>query len=456
VYNTIAIEDAGVPAVMLTNQDFVVDSGSAASGKGMPGVRVLFVPSTPGRTLTEEVDAGITPLMYDIIGALTRPLTAEEKSPKKKVEELSRIIFRGNLEEVNRFFYRRGWGDGLPIIPPTEEAVAEMLTGTDLPADHVVTRILPRLGKATVEKIAINAVMAGALPTYMPVLIAGVQALMEPVSRFDSMQTVMEPASRFDSAHDNLGSWPPFWIINGPMRNDIRVNCGVGALSPGDIANATIGRAMGLIIKNIGGVRKGIEDVGVLGNPGKYSLVIGEYEEESPWEPLHVERGFKKEDSTVTLSFPRTLADTFGRSFRAGAAGAMGATGAKRILDSMTDGIQGANFACFVLGPLTARILSTEGWTKKKIKDFVSENAGVVARPAAVPGRHSTTHQRPALTSDGIMIIVAGALTASIHLLPGERIVPWHNFVTKKIELPANWGKLVAKYKNLVPTYAKY
>ena len=155
--------------------------------------------------------------------------------------------------------------------------------------------MVPRLGKATVEKIAINAVMAGALPTYMPVLIASVQALWTPDGT--------------PCATVSTGSWAPFWIINGPIRKDLHINSGSGALSPGDMANATIGRAMGLITKNIGGIRKGIEDMGFLGNPGKYSMVMAENEEESPWEPLHVEQGFKKEDSAITVFFPNSSPD---------------------------------------------------------------------------------------------------------------------------------------------------
>ena len=135
--------------------------------------------------------------------------------------------------------------------------------------------------------------MAGALPTYMPVLIAAVEALLDPRANFGGFGV-------------STGSWSPFWIINGPIRKDLRVESGSGALSPGNIANAAIGRAMGLIIKNIGGVRKGIEDMGVLGNPCKYSMVIAENEEESPWEPLHVEQGLHKEDSAVTVFFPNS------------------------------------------------------------------------------------------------------------------------------------------------------
>jgi hypothetical protein len=434
VYNAIAIEDFGKPVVALTNQGFIIDS---ASGKGMPGVRVVREHILSDST-REEIEAGISAVMDDIIAALTSPLTAEEKSPKKKeVEKPSRIIFQGNLAEVNRFFYQRGWSDGLPIIPPTEEAVAEMLTGTDLPADHVVAKIIPRLGKATVEKIAINAVMAGALPTYMPVLIAGVQALMEPVTRFDTFQ-------------DSQGSWAPFWIINGPIRHDIRVNCGVGALSPGDIANAAIGRAMGLIVKNIGGVRKGVEDMGALGNPGKYTMVLGEYEEESPWEPLHVERGFKKEDSTLTVFFPRIFNQARG-------------TGTRGILNAMASNLQGAGLASFVLVPMLAKIVAGEGWTKNKVKEFISENASVpLPRNVPVSGSQSASQRQAPTTPrmkpnpDGFLIVVAGGPDSFIHIQLGSRIVPWQNFVTKKVELPTNWGKLVAKYKGIVPTYAKY
>src|SRR3990172_6493731 len=149
-----------------------------------------------------------------------------------------------------------------------------MMTGTDLPADHVVAKVIPRLGKATVDKIAINAVMAGALPTHMPLLITAVQMLADQKTRFDTFEV-------------STGSWAPFWVVNGPVRKDININCSSGALSPGDIANAAVGRAVGMMVKNIGGARKGVEDMGVLGNPAKWSMVLGENEEKDPWEPLH-------------------------------------------------------------------------------------------------------------------------------------------------------------------------
>ena len=193
---------------------------------------------------------------------------------------------------MNQFFYKRGWTDGLPVIPPTEEAVRQMLTGTELPPDHLVGKLGPRFGKATIEKIAINAVMAGALPTYMPILIAAVQAMLDPLSNAEGWSI-------------SAGSWAPFWIINGPVRHDLSIKNGTGALSPGNIANATIGRAMALITQNIRGVRHGVECMGSLGNPMKYSMVVAENEEENPWEPLQVEQGFRREDSTVSVLLPK-------------------------------------------------------------------------------------------------------------------------------------------------------
>jgi len=283
--------------------------------------------------------------MENIIAALTRPLSAEEKSPKPQLTKLPRIAFTGSYEEVNRLFYKKGWTDGLPIAPPTESAVAAMMTGTDLPADHVVAKLIPRLGKATIEKIAINAVMAGALPTHMPILLAAVQAMMDPQSRFDTFGV-------------STGSWAPCLIVNGPIRNEIHINGSSGAMSPGDIANAAIGRAIGLIAKNIGGSRKGVEDMGVFGNPGKYTLVLGEYEEESPWEPLHVERGFKKDDSTVTLFLPNTYIQTIPRD-----------TNEKGFVETYAS-LNPGSMSILLVVPSHAKVLAAEGWTKKRSRNM--------------------------------------------------------------------------------------
>lgn len=422
MYEAISMEEMNKPVAALCNQGFLMDARSSASVKGMPGVRLIPETVPPHSTVDEQIAAGISAVMDDIVAALTRPLTEEEKSPKQPdVEKPSRIVFKGNLEDVNRFYYMRGWTDGLPIIPPTEEAVAQMLTGTDLKADQTVARIIPRLGKATVERIAVNAVMAGALPTYMPVLIAAVEAAYGEKSRKGPWQlgSTLSPA--------------PFWIINGPISNDLHVNSSSGSLNPGDIANAAIGRAMGLIVKNIGGIRKGIEDMAVVGNPLKYTTVIAENEEENPWDPLQVEQGFSKEDGTVTVAS--------GNAFRIVTTNG---TDDKGILSAVVQAMTGETASFYlILPPQYARTLADSGWTKKKIEDFIL---------TAIPEIHDSGAP-PTLLARGVQIIVAGG--------PGPC---WMGLlksfggkgVTQKVNLPANWDKLVAKYKGLVPNYVRY
>jgi hypothetical protein len=426
VYNGIAIEDFGKPVVLLAHYGFVPDAQSAASSHGMPGIRVVSTSIAPESTVAAEIEAGIAAAMPEIVGALTRPLTAEEANPVTPSGKQPRVAFKGSYDEINLHFYTRGWTDGLPVVPPTEKAVAEMLTGTDLPPDHLVAEIIPRKGKATVEKIAINAVMAGALPTHMPILIAAVEAVMDPASRYDTFQV-------------STGSWAPFLAINGPVRRDIHIASGSGALSPGTIANAAIGRAMGLISQNIGGARKAIEDMGVLGNPGKYSLVLAEDEERSSWEPLHVELGFKPEDNTLTLFLPNTYIQTVARE-----------TDAAGILDTMATMAPGT-MASFVLIPSHTKILSDAGWTKKKVKEYIIDNAPPPFPP--MEGFESATAERTAM--EDLMIIVAGGPGAWIGL--HRSVGGWGNsFVTKKINLPRNWDKLVEKYGNVVPAYERY
>ena len=419
--------------MLLVVPGFVPDARSAASSRGVPGIRILSYPVANETTDPVDIENGTIAVTPGIIEGLTSPLTAEETSPQPRDAKPPRIAFTGDYEAVNRFYYRSGWTDGLPIVPPTEAAVAEMLTGTDLPADHVVAKLIPRLGKATVEKIAVNAVMAGALPTHMPVLIAAVQALDDQKTRFDTFEV-------------STGSWAPFFAISGPIRNEILVNNGTGALSPGNIANSAIGRAVGLIVRNIGGARKAIEDMGVIGNPLKYSLVIAENEEDSPWEPLHVERGFSKEENIVTVFFP----NNFLQSVPSG-------TDADALARSFAN-LQPNSMSALIVIPSHAKILADAGWTKERLKQFVLENA---------PGRAPLRKQQDAEASqvlsapprafntDELMVIVAGgpgAWMATLRSVGGIQ----NTFVSQKIDLPRNWDGLVKKYRNVFPVYVEY
>jgi len=411
--------------VLLANYGFVNDAHSAASGKRMPGVRVIGTTIACESTVESDIESGIDGALDDIVAALTKPLTQQESSPTMNTDPEPRIAFRGSYQDVNNFFYRKGWGDGLPISPPTEAAVAEMMTGTDLRADHIVAELIPRDGKATIEKIAVNAVMAGALPVHMPVIIAAVEALADERTRFDTFEV-------------STGSWAPFFLINGPVRWDIHINSGSGALSPGNIANAAIGRAVGLIVKNIGGARKGFEDMGTLGNPGKWSLVIGENEEDSPWDPWHVDSGYKKEDNVLTVFFPNRYNMTIPAQ-----------THADGIATSIADMRSGSLSALLVI-PDHAKIMASEGWSKKQLRDFIIKRNSASDATGIV-----TSAQGRRLLNEDFMVIVAGG--------PGV----WHgllqsaggfknSFVSKEIKLPANWSSLSARYRNMVPNYERY
>jgi hypothetical protein len=441
VYNTIAVEKLQKPAVVIYNKGFTNDARSAAANKGLPLLRGVAVDMPPECSVAETIQAAVAAVLDQLLAALTRPLTPEERSPKPpKIEKPSRIVFKGSLEEVNRFFYKRGWTDGLPIIPPTEEAVHEMLQGTDLPADHLVGEIESRRGKATVEKIAINAVMAGALPTYLPVLIAGVKCMLD-------------PDSEYGTCAFSTSSRSPFFIINGPIRKGLGVNSGVGALSPGNIANAAIGRAMAFITKNIGGVRPGLEDMGSLGNPAKYSMVIAEDEEGSPWEPLHVERGFNPEDSTVTLYYPNSY---IGQKVYS--------TDSKGVLNTVIFNTPpGRGTLCLVIPATAAQWLGDDGWTKEEVKRYIMEYARVPAHkkqyikitPKILKPFNETDLVPIFPYYHQLMVIVAGGVHPRIGLILGTGAEPTPCFATHKVGLPANWASLVKKYQDIMPTYMK-
>jgi hypothetical protein len=433
------VEEQNRPAALLIYKYFLADAQSAASSKGLPGVRMVPESIVSECSVPEEIEAGTDAVLNDIIRALTQPLSQTEKSPPpKEIARSGRVVFKGSVGEVNRFFYQRGWTDGLPVIPPTEEAVAEMLTGTDLKKNQLIAELEPRRGKATVETIAVNAVMAGALPTYMPVLIAGVKVLAtNPMADVWAVST---------------GSWAPLWIINGPVRSDLHINNGFGVLSPGEIANATIGRALALIAKNIRGVRRQIEDMGVLGNPAKYAQVIAENEEESPWEPLHVERGLKKEDSAITVWFPHCYQQLSSYG-----------TDDKGILATVTSNIAPGRFGQLgvMMTPVNAQAMASRGWNKEAIKKYIVENATAPwsRHPryySEVSKSHQPDEQVPLFASTpnqppSIQVFVAGGQGSWTALFSGGATL-----TTVKIELPPGWTKLVAKYRNVVPTFARY
>jgi hypothetical protein len=190
-------------------------------------------------------------------------------------------------DDPDEFMFDQGFSDGLPVVAPTPERVLRMLAGTSRNPQDVVAVVPPNLAPVTVEKIAINAVMAGCRPEYLPVVIAAVEAVCTDEFNMHGVNATTMGAS-------------PVLVVNGPIRERIGMNMKLAALGHGNRANATIGRALRLVVRNIGGARPGGVDRSTMGNPMKFTMCFAEWEEGSPWEPLHVERGFAREDSVVT------------------------------------------------------------------------------------------------------------------------------------------------------------
>lgn len=261
------------------------------------------------------------------------------------------------------YYFAQGLTDGLPVVPPTEARVRAMLDATPKPADDVVARVPPNFGVATVEKVAVNSVMAGCRPDYLPVVIAGVQAMCDERANLHGVQGTTHTAT-------------PLFIVNGPIRGRLDVNCAAGVFGSGWRANATIGRALRLIMLNLGGARPGEIDKSTMGHPGKYAYCIGEYEEENPWEPLHVEHGFAAGQSTVSVyccDAPQCVSNHGSRS----AAGILDTIGASMAV-GWSDKTYLAGNHLIVLGPEHARSLAGDGLSKADVKRYLFEH---VRRP---------------------------------------------------------------------------
>jgi len=261
-------------------------------------------------------------------------------------------------DEIEGFF-ERGVTDGLPVMPPTRTRVDALLATTQRDRQHVVAEVPPNMGRATVEKIAVNAVMAGCRPDYFAVVLAAVEAACDPVFNLHGQSGTTNAAS-------------PLIIVNGPVRQRLGINCAAGVFGPGYRANATIGRALRLIMINLGGTRAGMISMSTMGHPGRYTYCIGEYEEASPWEPLHVERGFGPSDSTVTLfsgESPFMINDHLSRA-------------ASQLVASLGWSAAGAwnhksyplyGHTLFVIGPEHAKTLGEERWSRHDVRQYLYE-----------------------------------------------------------------------------------
>jgi hypothetical protein len=301
---TIAMEKLGKPGVVIFCSHLIPNAKASANAQGMPAVRIVTVPSSeyyPNRVNVVRLRPVAETTIDAIIDSLTWPLIAEEINPKAKPrEKLPRLInitadnYEHAFETFNQIYLENHWGDGLPLVPPTEEAVKLMLTGTKRPSNEVIGTFaspdgLASTGIATIEKIAINAVMAGAIPEYLPVIIAAIESLVD--KKFSPHVFTSE------------GSFTLLIIVSGPIAKKINMNSGIGLLGHGWRANNTIGRAVRLCLINIGDLWPGEHDLALIGRPSSHTFyVMAENEELNPWQHSHVYLGFKPEESCVTVA----------------------------------------------------------------------------------------------------------------------------------------------------------
>ncbi len=278
----------------------------------------------------------------------------------------SQTVVDDSPEAINDHFYNERMTDGLPIVPPTPDRVARFIDASGRDASSVIGEIAPAWGKATVEKIAVNAVMAGCLPEYVPILIAAVQGMCEPDFNLHGIQTC-------------TGFVGPMLVINGPIRHELKINCGASVLGPGSRPNATMGRAIRFILNNVGGATPGDVDKSTMGWPGKYGMCIGENEEQSPWAPFHVDQGFKAEESCVTVigaeaswqitditPWPESVAHHLGHTFIRLPLGRAHGPG--------NEGEDHSSGPTLLLNPVFAKMMAVDlGHTKESFKRFLWE-----------------------------------------------------------------------------------
>ncbi|MDP6777754.1 MAG: UGSC family (seleno)protein [Candidatus Latescibacteria bacterium] len=335
--------------------------------KGIPNLRLVFVPQpVMGKSAAElrgYIDGpdAVTgrPFMDEVIDALTKPLTDAEAQGEAFDRSTPRLAPPDTEENLNQLFLEENWTDKLPIVMPTEERVAAMLAGTSHKPDEVVGRMRPtgtrEAWEFTVEKVAVNAVMAGSKPEYLPVILA-------------------LAASQVTARGSTTSSAAGMAVVNGPIRHEIDMNWGIGAMGPYNHANATIGRAYGLLSQNLqGGSLPGVTYLGSQGNNYAYnSITFPENEERSPWEPFHVQHGFRSDESAVSV-FSGNRSTAFQLGLRE-----------KHWREHVRNMLRGMNphtSPTFILDPITAvQFVDRGGFDRKeKLIRWVHENATMPA-----------------------------------------------------------------------------
>lgn len=355
--------------------------------------------------------------------------------PRGRTEKIR--VRKDELAEINEIFYERGWTDGLPIVPPTKERVEAMLGGTDYSADFVVAELAPLNGEATVEKIAVNAVMAGCEPKHLPVLIAAMEVVGEEAFDLRGWSSTTNP--------DSL-----LLVLSGPIVKELGVNAGTNSFGRGWKPNATLSRAMNLALQNIGGSWPGVTDMSTLGQPGEFVMFFAENAEANPWAPFHTQFGHPAGASVVTLAAVEGYSGILG-------IGQSREGFLKLVANWMRGHDRPYRPAVFLaIARDTAAMLAREGWNRESMTDFIREQAKVpmsefkeqfidtnMAKkgvPAWVFQEKNPDRLIPKPFFDRLIIVVAGGTGEKSLILPCWTAgTP----VSNQIRLPAHWAELI-------------
>ncbi len=387
----------------------------------MEALPLVEVPHPVGTLSIEALKRVAESAVESIVAGLTRKNGGVESAAKDGATSHGHEV--GEWLTVPRdpaalfhFVSARAWSDGLPVLPPTRAMVAAMIGASGLERDLVLGIVPPLNGIATIEKIGANAVMAGCLPEYFPLVLAGVKGLLQPGFNLDGVQTT-------------TGNIAPFAIVNGPCRKTLDINCGANALGQGWRANATIGRAIRFVMTNIGGATPGLFDKSTVGQPAKYTFCVGENEEESPWPPLHVERGLKREAGAVSMFGCSGLNSAVDMASQT--AKGLLKTFALTMIGGLTSGVTSTE-VMLILCPEHAALLSAGGYSKQDIRKELFTMARVAYEKISDDNLELLSKRRPLWfkndareigvvdRADDIWIIVAGGAGAKSAYIPGR------------------------------------
>ena len=363
-------ESAGIPAVGIVCKGFATTVRLIARFEGLSSVRLVeYPPPNIAIQSSEEVYEYAAQLIDMVVDALTRlPANIQGEPERQVASKPAQIVLKGDLDKVNEFFRENVWSDGLPVIPPTVAAVEAMLKFTDRAPDEVIGILPPKRLAATAWKVAVNGVMAGCRPEYMPVLLAIVEAIAEP---------------RFGLEHaGSTAGWTPLIILNGPIIKELGFNSAQGVLRPQTQANVTVSRFLRLCMVNIAGYRLGETDMATFGR--NYYPVLAEAEDESPWPPLSTDRGFERGADVVTVQSADTISHSFltvgdaSQQLRLIAHEVARELGGSMLYPMEHFGGEVSPVIC--LSPLVAGVIARAGYSKSDVRQFIYEHARVPAR----------------------------------------------------------------------------